>query len=544
MLRNFFTFSRLTLFVALCISAIAAWYSVIGLTAIFAGAVLPIIIMGSVLEVAKITTTVWLHHYWDRASYAIRTYLTAAVVALACLTSMGIFGLLSKAHLEQGVVGGEVQSKVALFDEKIKIQRENIETARKALAQMDAQVDQRLARGDSENSAERAVAIRRQQATERTRLLKEIGDAQKEISRLNEEKAPIASQMRKVEAEVGPIKYIAAMIYGDNPDGNTLEKAVRWVTILIVAVFDPLAIVLILAANHSLRWEREDRTKGPAPLVEDTPTVKPEEEPVDTSKLEESISDVVAEPDPPPQPQVEAEPLKIEEVPQEQIMEMVAAEQETVLGEPEPEVAEQQVDAPQGAEAESAKEYYQGKYAIKYISSGTPPTLTYAPDYYEQQTAEEQVDETEEPAEEPLEDKVVESSIETEGVTKEVTFNQDEAGYTLYNGKTISWSALKQLRPDLAVGAETPNQVLFGVKFPAVAKTGDVYTRTDVVPHRTYKFNGVKWIQVDRSQNTSYLQNIAYIQYLISKIDSGEYDAELLTEAEQEEITEYLKKST
>ena len=180
-----FSFSNVTLLVALSLSSVAAWYSIIGLTAIFAGAVIPVIIMGGILEIGKITTTVWLRKYWGRAGWLLKLYLVPAVIALALLTSMGIFGFLSKAHMEHGLNTGDSQAKLSLYDEKIKTQRDNIELARKALTQMDNQVDQRLSRGDSENSAERAVQIRRQQAGERGKLQKDIGDAQKEIAKLN-----------------------------------------------------------------------------------------------------------------------------------------------------------------------------------------------------------------------------------------------------------------------------------------------------------------------------------------------------------------------
>ena len=172
------------------------------------------------IEVAKITTTVWLRKYWDKCGWLMKSYLVPAVIALALLTSMGIFGFLSKAHIDQGVPTGDVAAKVSLIEEKIKTQRDNIKSAREALVQMDAQVNNVMNKGDSEKSAERSVLIRRQQASERGKLQKEIEVANLAIGKLNEEKAPIASQLRKVEAEVGPIKYIAAMIYGDNPDQN------------------------------------------------------------------------------------------------------------------------------------------------------------------------------------------------------------------------------------------------------------------------------------------------------------------------------------
>ena len=152
-IKNVINISNVTMVVALAISAIAAYYSIIGLTAIFAGAVIPVIIMGSILEIGKITTTVWLRTYWDKCGLVLKTYLVSAVVALALLTSMGIFGFLSRAHIDQGVPTGDIAAQVSLFDEKIKTEKDNIDLARKALSQMDDQINQRLARGNSEQGA-------------------------------------------------------------------------------------------------------------------------------------------------------------------------------------------------------------------------------------------------------------------------------------------------------------------------------------------------------------------------------------------------------
>jgi hypothetical protein len=252
-------FGYILLLIALLISSVAAYYSIAGLTAIFAAVFWPIVIMGGVLEIGKIATTVWLHKYWDRVAVQFKLYLVPAIAILMLITSMGIFGFLSKAHLDQAVPAGDISSQVQIFDDKIKTERDNIEAARKALKQMDAQVDEKLSRTTDDRGAERAVQIRRNQSKERNSLQNEISTAQKKISSLQEQRAPIASQARKVEAEVGPIKYIAALIYGDNPEANVLEKAVRWVIILIVLVFDPLALVLILAADQTFEWHRPKR---------------------------------------------------------------------------------------------------------------------------------------------------------------------------------------------------------------------------------------------------------------------------------------------
>jgi len=243
--------------VALSLSVIAAWYSIAGLAAIFAAAVYPIIIMGGILELAKVVVTLWLHEYWSRCRLLMKCYLVPAVFMLMVITSMGIFGFLSKAHSDQTLISGDVQSKIAIYDEKIKTSRDNIEANRRALKQLDEAVDQSMARSTSETGADKAVAIRKGQARERARLQAEIVAEQKTISKISEERAPIAAEIRKVEAEVGPIKYIAALIYGDNTDVNTLESAVRWVIIILVTVFDPLAIMMLLAATESLKWARE-----------------------------------------------------------------------------------------------------------------------------------------------------------------------------------------------------------------------------------------------------------------------------------------------
>jgi hypothetical protein len=241
--------------VALSLSALAAYYAVMGLVAIFAAAVIPIALMGSLLEASKLVVASWLYRNWKEIPTLMKSYFVVALVVLMMLTSMGIFGFLSKAHLDQAIPTGDVQSKLALLDEKIKTEKENINASRKELTQLDAQVDQTIARTTEASGADRAIAIRRGQQKDRARILNEIGTAQAKIAKLNEERAPIASEVRKVEAEVGPIKYIAALIYGDESANDTtmLEKAVRIVTILIVIVFDPLAVLLLIAANWNLK---------------------------------------------------------------------------------------------------------------------------------------------------------------------------------------------------------------------------------------------------------------------------------------------------
>ena len=234
---------------AVVLSGIAAYYSVIGLIAIFSAASLPVAIMGGSLEAAKLVVASWLYRYWKSIPVLMRAYFTAALLILMLITSMGIFGFLSKAHSDQSLVSGDVLAKLAIYDDKIKTAKENIEANRKALKQLDEAVDQVMARSTSETGADKAVAIRKGQQKDRARIAQEIAADQKLIASVNAEAAPIRAEVRKVEAEVGPLKYIAALIYGDNPDENMLERSVRWLIILLICVFDPLAVLMLIAAN-------------------------------------------------------------------------------------------------------------------------------------------------------------------------------------------------------------------------------------------------------------------------------------------------------
>jgi hypothetical protein len=251
----------LLLLTGLTISAVAIYYSVVGLTAIFSAAAIPIIIMGSALEVGKLVCASWLKANWERVPRFMKYYMTIAVVVLMLITSMGIFGFLSKAHNDQTLVSGDVGSKIGIYDEKIKTAKENIEADRKQLKQMDEAVDQIMGRSTDEKGADKANAVRKSQQRDRIALAKDIETQQKLIASLNDEAAPIRAEVRKVEAEVGPIKYIAAFIYGTAPDESMLERAVTWIIILIVIVFDPLAVIMLLAAQMTFQWAREQKEK-------------------------------------------------------------------------------------------------------------------------------------------------------------------------------------------------------------------------------------------------------------------------------------------
>lgn len=243
---------------AIGLSGIAAYYSVIGLAQIFPGSYWPIIIMGSVLEASKLVTVSWLYNNWNNTVNVMRYYFLSAIILLMLITSMGIFGFLSKAHLEHSSDNAPLVNKISILDEKIKTEKENIDANRKTLKQYDEIVDQTMGRTTDEKGTDKAQTIRRSQQKDRSRILQEIQQSQAFITKYSEERAPLSNELKKIEADVGPIKYIAALLYNQAVDVDILDKAVRLVILLIIVVFDPLAILLLIASNQTYRKLKED----------------------------------------------------------------------------------------------------------------------------------------------------------------------------------------------------------------------------------------------------------------------------------------------
>jgi hypothetical protein len=245
---------------ALALSGIAAYYSVIGLAQIFPGSYWPIVIMGSVLEVAKLVTVSWVYNNWKTTFSALKLYFLVAVVLLMAITSMGIFGYLSKAHIEHSSAIVPQAAKVEIYDEKIKVIQSQIERNNKNLSQYDEAVDQIMGRSKDERGAERANQVRKAQQKDRKRIANENARLQKEIQTLTEEKLPLSLEVRKAESDLGPIKYVAEVVYGTQ-DRDIIDKAVRLVIFIIIVVFDPLAVLLLIAANQTYKQNKESDTE-------------------------------------------------------------------------------------------------------------------------------------------------------------------------------------------------------------------------------------------------------------------------------------------
>mgnify|MGYP003313002588 FL=1 len=244
--------SLLTFVTSLAIAAVAAWYSIIGLTAIFAAAVIPIIIMGIVLEVGKLVAAAWVYNHWRETSILLRTYLVSAIVVLMLITSMGIYGFLSKSHIDAGINTGEISVKIERVDNRIKSEQRQIDRAEKNILEMDTTLE-KTEYGFFDDSR---LDERKRQSVEREQLNNIITKSENNIDDLLDKKSEYELEVKNFEVEVGPIKYIAALIYGDEAK-NYLDNTVRYVILLLIFVFDPLAVLLLISANMSYRKELE-----------------------------------------------------------------------------------------------------------------------------------------------------------------------------------------------------------------------------------------------------------------------------------------------
>ena len=241
-------FGLVTLFVALSISAVAAYYSIVGLMAIFSAAAFSIAVMGVVLEIGKLVTASWLYQNWKTVPKVLKYYLTSAVVILMFITSMGIFGYLSKSHIDAGTNTSQVTVKLDRVNSRIASEQKVIDRAERQLENLDKALERYVELGAVSKGLDRRIS----QEEERKKLTDMVNKSQEKIDEYLDEKSEYELEIKNFEVEVGPLKYISALLYGD--DALTfLENAVRWVILILVFVFDPLAVLLVVAANITIR---------------------------------------------------------------------------------------------------------------------------------------------------------------------------------------------------------------------------------------------------------------------------------------------------
>jgi hypothetical protein len=607
----------LTLFTALTISGVAIFYSVSGLAAIFSAAVIPIIIMGGVLEVSKLVTAVWLHRYWQIATWWLKAYLSIAVVVLMLITSIGIFGFLSKAHdtasgnaTEAIATVTRIDGQIAREENRIEIledritgissgtrfdvtssitQQETIrdgawdrvqddidyaqgqiDRLRDQLATLDSAVNElrnkgvevietdaggtfRRAETETIDYVAQAEVLYQQQKPQRDSIDEDIDNQQSnidsyrlqaentinsanaEINRLRnqstssqdddlsqidewnlqidgiyntidglkDEKFESEQAVRLVESEVGPIRYIAEFFTGtEDADASLLETAVSWLIMVIIFVFDPLAVLLLIASQYTFEQRRKEK------FPEGEPTLKkpePFKESLINQELEEAVEHFA-------RPELDFTSLqtRIElakkavndwEESQKILEGKASAEQDQVI-EPVSEPVEKQLEMDFDAEPEVIDEVIKPK----------PP--------------------------------IIATEIETDGVTVEkIAKSEPEGDYMLdLEGRSIHKDALKSLHPELFLNIDSKraSSTKFGTMFPPQAIKGDIFVRVDQMPNRVYKFEGKSWIEVQKEVSDTYLYDEEYIKHLVAKIQTGEYDVDLLSESERQQIEIYL----
>lgn len=493
-------------------ATVAAVFAIYGIIAIFAGMPQFALVMGAVIELGKVVGISWLYRNWSEPT-KIKYAMAPLVLVAMMLTSMGIFGLLSKAHLEQTspVANNEIQ--IERLDQQINREQSRITDAEQVISQLDQSV-QALIDFDRIRGPDGALAVRESQAEQRDLLRQTIDTAQTEVDRLEDQKLDLSQQLRAIELEVGPVKYLAELVYGTETDRT--EEAVRWVIIAFIFVFDPMAILLLMAANYTL----DQRKKQPIvpEILKEEPIVESKEE-LDVKENTEELnngndttddsdtSDYIVKSDSQPEP----EPIGGE--PSEGSNNL----QETVVGTDERDIVFVQPEGPIDINT---------SVSVEPVSITQPSAVDDAAQVIAESAA--------------LQKKPQDKQITTEGVTLIVDVGD---GYVEYNKQLFQKDALKEIRPDLF--SIKPDELYmpsssFGTQFPKIAKKKDIFVRVDVTPNKVYRFEGSKWIEINKNLSSTYLYDQEYIKYLINKIDQGEYDIDLLSEQEKSQIEEYL----
>jgi len=376
-----------------------------------------------------------------------------------------------------------------------------------------------MGRSQDEKGADKAVAIRRGQQRERTRILADIETEQKKITGLNEERAPLAAEFRKVESEVGPIKYIAALVYGDNPDSNVLERAVRLVIIMIVLVFDPLALTLILAANKQFQWARE----GTGGFVHDEPKYEPDDGPLTEDQIEQIKVSVPEPPDDPIPCYKCGTPL--EDAPGIGLF-----------------CPNKECDVIDNVKGEEPVKFAPIEIEYKFVDEHHEPDHDPDLHVYDDERLVSRFDKIQavEPPNEELDDEdddEIKAAIKKwKAANPDDTIKNQRYKYMRGEIAELPWMGLVA---DNAGGRESHSG--FGISFPVDPNKGDTFVRVDIMPSVLYKYNGANWIAVDKNLSDSYTYDSAYIEHLIDKISTGEYDPDLLSDSEREQVAHYLQ---
>jgi hypothetical protein len=274
-------FAWITFLTGLVLSGVAGFYSVVGLAMIFSGAYWPVIVLAGMLEVSKLVAVSWMYRYRHLAGYLLRTYFFAAILVLMCVTSMGIFGYLTRAHVESetGYTTAQLTlQEVQLRESQLQQERDQINTELKALTDQSNQLVAQLGAKERLTGSSGAVTVQRQTTARRAALLADLKRINGELTTVQKERITVETDTNKATADIGPLRYVAQAVYGTD-DVATIRKSVVWLTGILMVVFDPMAIMLLIAANILFVRLASPTTPAPvepapiAPLVVDAPAV-------------------------------------------------------------------------------------------------------------------------------------------------------------------------------------------------------------------------------------------------------------------------------
>jgi len=541
----------LALLSAVSISGVAAYYSIAGLTAIFSGAVIPIIIMGGVLEFGKIITTVWLHQNWNRVNFIVKWYLALAIIVLMFVTSMGIFGFLSRAHIETTSSVGDNTLLIEQIDQNLAVEQQRIKDNQALIKQMDDAVNGLLNSGASNATRDnnrtatlttQATKLRDSQKKERLAANQTIDETNKRIADLNAQKLKLNQAQLKVEAEVGPIKYIAQLIYGDNVDKSLLERAVRWVIIFIVAVFDPLAVSLVLGATMGISNRRKEQDAQTEQIVKEIVKEVVVEKPIEkivtvynneailrVSELEEELEAFRnREPEIIEREVVQAVPIFRDKI-VEKIIEVPTVETIEKIVEIEKPVYITTVDRIE-VPVEVIKEVQVEKIVEKIVEVPVETIVEKIVEVPVDRIVE--IDKTDNKT-------LMDLTVALDHLIKEVDAKNNEINQLKAERELDKRLAESDDIGDKAYLLDVDNDIV-GHNLPTQPYMGQLFILVRE-PNNLYKWNGSEWILVDRYQNTGYTDNVNWQNWQLGRLGRREVEYDDMTPTEQVAIDNLSK---
>ena len=495
-----------TLFMSFLIAACAAYFSITGLAALFAAALVPVIIMATVLEFGKIGATFFLHRFWHDLPGQLKYPLTMMVVILMLITSMGIFGFLSKGHLEQETPAEIGGLQIERIDQQITREKQNISRQEAQLKRLQGIVDT-LIEYDRIRGRDGADATLEKQQPERDEIQASMDKAYERINTLQEKRLPLQSEVSSIEAKLGPIKYVAELFGYDlatDPDGK--GKAVRIVIVLFMLAFDPLAIWLVMAADWAFMRHRKE--KG------ELGTANKEEKEKTQAELEEALVEVYA---------------RLEE------KEMELREYTDILDELARMLDEKPTEIEKIIEVEDTGKIEELMATIDELTKQKNSIEAEITNVQEALNAKDITLADLKEALGAVRDEL--SGIRTENETLRSDVVARDKAVMALNDKYNLVEKMGLSEDNTPSSSAAPS---FGTTFPTNPTKGQGFLRVDEMPSTLYRYDGSRWLEVVKDETVEYDEK--YLQHLIDELGEGKVDLEELSPKEQEEIQNLLSK--